>query len=98
MIEIPLRNGSVNSHQAFSMRLGDNFLNFEINYLSYLDVEGWSINIYRDGTPLVLGGMLEAGSEINKSYPPGIGRFIFVGENPTIDNLGVANSLVWVAA
>lgn len=96
MIEIALRNGSAQSHQRFAMRLENNFLDFEVNYLSYLDEPVWTLDIYRDGTPLVLGAWLVPGAELNAAYPPGIGRFIFVGDKPDIDNLGVANHLVWV--
>lgn len=97
MIEIPLSNGSVNAHQRFSLRLGDNYLDFEVNYLSYLDVPAWTMNITRDGTPLITGAMLVPGADIASSYRAGIGRFVFVGAEVTLDNLGVDNHLVWVS-
>lgn len=98
MIQIPLRNGSGNAHQRFSMRLGASFLNFEINYISYADVPAWSMDIYRDGTPMVLGTMLVPGANITSNYRSNIGNFYFVGDEPTIDNLGVNNQLVWSEA
>lgn len=97
MIQIPLQNGSANAHQSFSMRLGGSLLSFEVDYLSYLDAPAWTINIYRDGTPMILGAMLEPGAEVSLGYHAGIGRFFFVGQNATLDNLGVDNALVWVA-
>lgn len=96
MIEIPLSNGSANAHQRFGVTLGDNYLNFEIDYLSYLDTPGWSMNILRDGTYLVSGAMLVPGADIISTYRAGIGRLVFVGEEVTLNNLGIDNHLVWV--
>lgn len=98
MIEIPLQNGSANAHQRFAMQLGNNFLSFEIDYISYLEQPGWSMNIYRDGTPMVLGAMLVPGANVTETYRAGIGQFYFVGDEPTLDNLGIANHLVWTPA
>lgn len=96
MQEVPLKSGAVNSHQVFTIQLGKNLLNFEVNYISYLDAPAWSMNIYKNGVPLVYGAMLEPGSDIVELYGANIGRLIFVGEEPTIDNLGVDNHLVWL--
>jgi len=96
MQEIPLSNGSANAHQEFTLQLGDNYLDFEINYISYTDTESWTMNIYRDGTPLVLGAMLVPGADVTSGYTADIGRFIFVGDEVTLDNLGKDNHLVWV--
>lgn len=97
MQEIPLSNGSANAHQQFNLQLGDNYLDFEIDYLSYLDVPAWSMNIYRDGTPLVLGAMLVPGANVVSGYRADIGLFVFTGDEVTLDNLGVNNHLVWVS-
>jgi len=96
MIEIPLSNGSANAHQRFGVTLGDNYLNFEIDYLSYIDTPGWSMNILRDGTYLVSGAMLVPGADVISTYRAGIGRLVFVGEEVTLNNLGIDNHLVWV--
>lgn len=97
MIEIPLANGSANAHQRFGVTLGDNYLNFEIDYLSYVDKPAWSMNILRDGTPLVSGAMLVPGADVISTYRAGIGRLVFVGSEITLNNLGVDNHLVWVS-
>jgi len=97
MITIPLLAGPANAHQRFSMQLGNNFLDFEINYLSYLDYPAWSLNIYRDGTPLVLGAMLEPGADIIENYQAKIGSLVFTGKQATLDSLGIDNTLTWVA-
>lgn len=97
MQEIPLSNGSANAHQEFSLQLGDNYLDFEVNYLSYTDTPAWTMNILRDGTPLVTGAMLVPGADVVTGYRANIGRFVFVGDEVTLDNLGVNNHLVWVS-
>jgi hypothetical protein len=96
MIEIPLTNGSANAHQKFSVQLGTNYLDFEINFISYLDAPAWTMNVKRDGFPLVLGAMLVPGADVISTYRAGIGRLVFVGDDVTLDNLGINNHLVWV--
>lgn len=97
MTEIPLSSGSANAHQRFGAQVGENYLDFEIDYLSYLDKPAWTMNILRDGTYLVTGAMLVPGADVAANYRAGIGRFVFVGEEVTLDNLGVDNHLVWVS-
>lgn len=97
MIEIPLDNGSANAHQTFSVELGGKYLSFEMNYLSYNELPGWTVNISRDGTPLVTGAMLVPGADIVANYRANIGILLFVGDEPTLDNLGVDNHLIWVS-
>lgn len=97
MTEIPLSNGSANAHQRFNIQLGENFLDFEIDYLSYLDIPAWTMNVLQDGTPLVYGAMLVPGADIIANYGANIGRLVFTGEEVTLDNLGVENHLVWVS-
>lgn len=97
MIEIPLSAGSANAHQRFGAQVGENYLDFEVDYLSYLDQPAWTMNILRDGTYLVTGAMLVPGADVTANYRAGIGRFVFVGDEVTLDNLGVDNHLVWVS-
>ena len=96
MQTIPLRAGAANAHQRFSVQLGGNLLAFEIDYVSYLDSPSWTMNIRRDGSLLVAGAMLEPGADVIQSYGAGVGRMVFVGDEVTLDNLGIANALVWV--
>ncbi|MGL4545205.1 MAG: phage baseplate plug family protein [Plesiomonas sp.] len=97
MNELPIKGGAENAHQQFSFQLGDNFLDFTLDYVTYTDTPSWSMNIYRDGTPLVMGAMLVPGCDVIEGYRAGIGRLVFVGSDVTLDNLGVDNHLVWVA-
>lgn len=96
MLTIPLGAGATNAHQRFSVQLGDSLIDFELDFISYLDSSAWSMNLVRDGTRLVSGAMLEPGCDVIQSYRTGIGQLVFTGAEVTLDNLGVENFLVWV--
>lgn len=96
MTEIPLSAGAVNAHQQFNIQLGENLLDLRFNYITYLDIPAWSMDVYRDGSPLALGCMLVSGADVLASYGAGIGKMFFVGSEVTLDNLGIDNRLVWV--
>ena len=93
MITIPLKGGASNAHQKFFVQLGENFLEFNLNYITRFP--GWSVDILREGVPLINVAMLVPGAEITKNFNAGIGRLLFVGDDTTIDNLGKSNKLVW---
>lgn len=93
---IPLTAGAANAHQRFSVQLGENLIDFEIDYVSYLDLPAWSMNLLRDGSVLVAGAMLEPGCDVIQNYRAGIGRLVFTGADVTLDNLGIDNALTWV--
>lgn len=97
MLTIPLRSGSANAHQRFTIQLGDNQILFHVDYISYLDYPAWAMSLFRDGSPLVSGAMLEPGCDVISGYRTGIGQLVFVGSEVTLDNLGIDNSLVWIA-
>lgn len=96
MLVIPLRAGAENAHQRFSVQLGENLIDFEIDFISYLDAPAWSMNLLRDSTRLVSSAMLEPGSDVIQSYRTGIGQLVFTGGDVTLDNLGIDNYLVWI--
>lgn len=96
MIQIPLIGGASNAHQVFSIQLGENFLTFELNYIT-LAGPAWSLDISLAGQKIIAGAMLEPGAVITENYSSNIGRLAFVGDDVTLDNLGVSNSLVWIA-
>lgn len=96
MLTIPLRAGASNAHQRFGVQLGGNLIDFEIDFVSYLDEPAWSMNLMRDGSRIVAGAMLEPGSDIIQSYRTGIGQMVFTGKDVTLDNLGIDNFLVWI--
>ncbi len=90
---ITLTGGSVNAHQIFFVQLGDNFLEFRLNFVTRYST--WSLDVLREGVSLISGAMLAPGAEITKGYNANMGRLLFVGDETTIDNLGIANKLVW---
>lgn len=92
---IPLRGGSANAHQQFSVQLGDNLIDFT---LDYLQSGQWSMTISQDGTTLAAGAMLEPGCDVIQAWQLDIGSLIFTGDDTTLDNLGTNNRLVWVPA
>ncbi len=97
--QIPLKGGSENAHQEFSANLGENQVNFRLNYITRQDENGsfskWSLDAYVEGVLVAAGMMLEVGAVINKHYQAGIGKLSFVGQAATLDNLGLDNFLVW---
>tara|TARA_R110002124_G_scaffold168820_1_gene336366 strand:+ start:313 stop:612 length:300 start_codon:yes stop_codon:yes gene_type:complete len=96
MITIPLLSGANNAHQQFTFQLGDNFLQFTVNFVT-LTGPSWSVDISREGVELISGAMLEPNAIITDNYNADIGRLIFVGDDVTLDNLGVDNKLVWLS-
>lgn len=91
---VPLKNGSTNAHQIFTIQLGDSYLEFTINYITESG-PAWSVDISREGVVLVAGAMLEPGAEITENYETDFGSLYFIGEDVTLDNLGMNNRLIW---
>jgi hypothetical protein len=94
MIEIPLSGGAANAHQIQFVQLGGNFLELQINYIT--TSEEWAINVLNEGVMLMAGVALKPNCEISLAYRAGVGRFVMVGDEPTLDNLGKSNKLVYV--
>lgn len=93
MITIPLVGGAVNSHQTQYIQLGDNFCELVINYITITG--DWVMDISVEGVSKMSGVMLKPSCEVSAIYNAGLGRFFFVGDEPTLDNLGTDNALVW---
>ncbi len=93
-VGVPLKNGASNAHQIFSIQLGDNFLEFTLNYITKSG-PAWSCDISREGILLIAGAMLEPGAKITDNYEADIGSLYFIGSDVTLDNLGVNNKLIW---
>lgn len=99
MQTIPLLSGAANAHQIFSVQLGNNFLQFRLNYITRSEADAnfaaWTMDISQEGVLLVAGLALVPGANILQNANLDIGAMYFVGDQPTLDNLGSANSLVW---
>lgn len=94
-IQIPLVGGSVNAHQTFTMALGGRTLDFTLNYIETLEQPQWSMDISENGQALISGATLEPSRDVIRVYNAGIGKLYFIGEEVTLDNLGVDNQLIW---
>lgn len=97
MIVVPLLAGVANAHQRFTQRLNGWLVRFEVDYISYTKSPYWSLSMYQDGTPMAVGMPLNTGALLLDNQPiKDFGRLVFVGEEATLDNLGIANTLVWI--
>ncbi len=99
MQTIPLSGGAVNAHQVFSVQLGANFIEFKLDYITRSETDSnfapWVLDLSIEGELLVAGLALLPGSNIIDAYNLGIGSLYFVGDQPTLENLGSSNQLVW---
>ena len=93
---ISLSGGAKNAHQTFTVNLDNNYLEFSLNYVSYTDQPCWNLDIYRDSVALVSGVILRCGGDMLADYRAGIGQLLLLGKEPTLDNLGTENTLVWI--
>lgn len=99
MIQITLAAGINNAHQRFSQRLGSALISFQVDYLSYTESPYWVLNVLQDGFPIAMGLPLNCGADLMANHNlPDFGQLVFVGEPATLDNLGIANSLIWIPA
>ena len=84
--------------QTFSARLGANSLTIELQWMARFEV--FRVNILTAlGVTLTAGRVLLPGVDLLAGlYPPpqiSYGSLTLEGDQPTPDNLGVANLLVW---
>lgn len=93
MIIVPVRAGARYSHQRFSVQLGDNLVDFRLDW-NYL-YDRWAVNLDIEGVRVLSGGILAAGAAVNR-HVEGMGALYFIGDDATVDNLGKNNQLVWV--
>lgn len=93
---IPLVGGAINAHQLFEIQLGEVLAEFEIDYRTLTEL--WSVRINVEGVNLVNGAVLRPNVDIIQHWQLGdtLGQIVFVGDATTLDNLGIANSLIWV--
>ena len=93
MIEIPMSGGAENAHQSQSIQLGDNYCELHINWVTRF--ECWTMDVLVDAVVVMAGIMLLPSAGLSTTYRAGIGSFAMTGDNPTLDNLGSSNKLVW---
>ena len=93
---IPLEGGPQNAHQTFSVELAGRDITFKLDWCGYVDFPFWNLDILERGLPLVLGLKVVPGCDLVEPYKLGLGKLVLVGEEPTLDNLGIDNQLVWI--
>jgi hypothetical protein len=104
---IPLSGGEENANQLVTVQLGDFLVDIELHYqqsgqwLAYVlpngdtgDLPTYTVNDKEYIFPSI---MLEPGADIIKSYAVTnvFGQLFLFGEEPTLNNLGSNNKLVW---
>lgn len=97
MLEIPIQGGAVNAHQTFSATLGGREITFKLDFMSYAEVPSWSMELYENERLIIAGIVLRCGCDMLAPYQLGLGALIMTGEEPTLDNLGVRNTLIWAS-
>lgn len=94
---LPLMGGAEYAHQEFSFLFGTREILFRLDWMPYIDNPAWNLNISEDGAEIINGLLLRGGCDLLSPYQLGLGRLILTGDEPTLDNLGINNALVWVA-
>lgn len=97
MKEIALEGGQENAHQTFTVEMAGRSIDFELDYMGYVDVPVWNLTLKERDQILIAGLLLVGGCDLLEAYNLGLGKLCLVGKEPTLDNLGVENHLIWVA-
>lgn len=97
MVEIPLVGGAGNTHQTFSAILVGVELSFKLDYLAYLESPAWNMTLGKGNEVLVEGLLLKCGCDMLAPYQFGLGALVLAGNDPTMNNLGVENTLYWLS-
>lgn len=92
--KIPLIGGAVNAHHTFSVQLGDRLIGFRLNYLQ---TGQWVVDLSENNVVIAAGLNLESECDIIEGYNLALGQLVFIGDDTTLNNLGINNGLFWVA-
>ena len=97
MINIPLTAGASNADVTFRSQLGENTVVFRQLYRTLTGK--WMISATIDSAPIFNGVMLLVGGDLLQSFniSDSFGKLYLIGEDPTLDTLGVTSQLIWVA-
>ncbi len=104
--EIPLQSGATNANVTFSVVLEGNTYTFHTAYRPI--TQYYMLAIERDNVMLACGLKMVAGGNLMAAYTSEFikkrnqgdlfGELYLVGQQPTVDNFGITNRLLWVAA
>lgn len=95
--EIPLQGGAEYAHQTFTVNIAEREITFKLDYCGYVDHPFWNLDLLENGVPLIEGLTIQGGCDLIAPYHLDLGKLFLVGDEPTLDNLGVANTLLWVS-
>lgn len=83
--------------QTLSVQLGANLVRLKIQWMARFNHFRVDIS-YLDGALITGGRIMNIGVDLlNGLYPPAyLGQMYMIGSEPTPDNLGIDNELVWI--
>lgn len=81
--------------QSLDANLGGNAVTLRLSYVTSL--EAWAMDIYQEGAPLFAGIMLRSNADLLESWGvrKTFGAMSIIGTEPTFDDLGDGNLLIW---
>lgn len=94
MSTIPLTSGL--AYQTFTVTQGNAKLRFYLHWLTRYRY--YSVDVYDSADmPVACGRALHPGMDLVAGLNVDIGTLILEGEQPTLNNLGLTNRLIWTA-
>ena len=92
---IDLTGGAANAFHSVDVQLGDNYVTLRLSYVT--STSAWAMDVEQDGAPIFAGVMLRVNADMLSSWRVAdtFGAMTMIGDEPTIDNLGDSNMLVW---
>lgn len=80
-------------YQRFSVNVDGHSLSFALRWLQ--NYSYFAVDIYENGEPVTLGKGLNPDINLVRGLNTALGAIYLSGSQPTIDNLGVSNMLVY---
>lgn len=93
---IQVESGAENANQTFSVNLGGTLYNMDLQYKYFCQC--WHLTVSTKEKRIITGvrllkrgNLLEPFFNLDKEF----GGLVVIGEEPTLDNLGVSSQIVW---
>lgn len=93
-MSVGLSGGAQNSHQVFSANLGSDYAGIEMRWNSKSGQ--WIVSVSINNAELINEKAYASGTNIFDGFF-GWGMLIVIGEDATLDNLGITNKLIWIS-
>lgn len=95
-MQIPLTAGAANADTTFQINIEDVVYTMRLQYRTL--VKCWSLSIFEGSEPIALGLRLVRGCDLLSSYLElNFGKLVVVGDEPSLDNLGISSFLIWIS-